>query len=519
MRRTIAAAGAVAAAGVGAVGILAISGLTGASGAGDSSTVTVTIDAATPGAAISPLIRGISGDRSAEEMNDMGVTLDSWGGNPSSRYNFISGHFWNAAADWEYRNVNYTGQEIDAFRAFAANDADAGVATRLAVPTLGWIAKDGDNAHCSFPNDAGGCDGRTADCLNPGPISDPALTSIESTPEMVAEWVRGLVDDGVDVEFISMDNEPDIWGVTHYDVHPECATYEEILDKYISYAQAIRVVAPDAQLLGPVMCCWYDYWNTAPGPADGSDQEFLPWFLDQVRAADEAFGQRTLDVVDVHFYPQGDVFNDWLDPDTSARRIRSVRALWDPDYVDESWIGAPIAFVPRILEIIDEHYPDTPLAITEWNFGAEEAMNGAIAIADVLGVYGREGVYAAAYWRSPDVNSPGYFAFKMHGNYDDAGTAFEGAVVPVSTSDVDTMDVFAAVDADDGVLRLMFVNKRPDHAVAVDLVVNGFTVSGEARRFTYGPSNLGGIVADTMTLGSQLEVPAESIVVIEVPGR
>ena len=50
---------------------------------------------------------------------------------------------------------------------------------------------------------------------------------------MVADWVRGLVDDGVDVEFIAMDNEPDIWGVTHYDVHPECATYEEILDKYI----------------------------------------------------------------------------------------------------------------------------------------------------------------------------------------------------------------------------------------------------------------------------------------------
>ena len=81
------------------------------------------------------------------------------------------------------------------------------------------------------------------------------------------------------------------------------------------------------------------------------------------------------------------------------------------------------------------------------------------------------------------------------------------------------MDVFAAIDADDGVLRLMFVNKRPDQAVTVDLVVDGFTVSGDARRFTYGPSNLGGIVADTLTLGSQLEVPAESIVVIEVPGQ
>ena len=35
-----------------------------------------------------------------------------------------------------------------------------------------------------------------------------------------------------------MDNEPDLWGYTHYDVHPECPTYEEILDKYLAYADA-----------------------------------------------------------------------------------------------------------------------------------------------------------------------------------------------------------------------------------------------------------------------------------------
>ena len=510
MRRTVVAAG--------VVGLSAIAGLTVLPGQSEADSVSITIDAGSPGDSISPLIRGISGDRSVEEMMDMGVTVDSWGGNPSSRYNYLVGHFWNAAADWEYRNVNYTGQEIDAFRDFAATDAEAGVATRLAVPTLGWIAKDGDNNNCSFPNDAGGCDGHISDCLNPGRVADPNATSVESTPEMVAEWVRGLVADGVDVDFISMDNEPDLWGITHYDVHPECATYEEIRDTYIAYAQAINEVAPDAQLLGPVMCCWYDYWNTAPGPADGSGEEFLPWFLDEIRAADESFGQRTLDVVDVHFYPQSDVYNDSADPETAARRLRSVRALWDRDYVDESWIGAPIAFVPRIQTIIDEHYPGTPLAITEWNFGAEETMNGAIAIADVLGVYGREGVYAAAYWRSPDALSPGYFAFKMHGNYDDAGTAFEGAVVPVGNDAVDTIDVFAAVDPESGALRLMFVNKLPDQPVTVDLTVHGFTASGDARRFTYGPADLASIVADTVTLGSELEVPAESIVVIEAPG-
>ena len=34
-------------------------------------------------------------------------------------------------------------------------------------------------------------------------------------------------------EFIAMDNEPELWGHTHYDVHPACPTYEEILDKYL----------------------------------------------------------------------------------------------------------------------------------------------------------------------------------------------------------------------------------------------------------------------------------------------
>ena len=51
-------------------------------------------------------------------------------------------------------------------------------------------------------------------------------------------------------------------------------------------------------------------------------------------------------------------------------RLRSTRSLWDPDYVDESWIATPIEFIPRIERIIDDSYPDTPLFISEWNFGA-----------------------------------------------------------------------------------------------------------------------------------------------------
>ncbi|MGH9272162.1 MAG: glycoside hydrolase family 44 protein, partial [Ilumatobacteraceae bacterium] len=270
-------------------------------GADERADVRIGVDVSQPGEEISPLILGVSGGVEVPEMVAAGVTLDSWGGNPSTRYNYQVGHLWNAASDWEFRNTDYGG-DGDIFRKYAALDRDAGIVMRMSVPTLGWVAK--DNTSCSFPDDEGGCLGGTeADCANPGPIADPRTTSVESTPELVAGWVAELVAEGLAPRFIAMDNEPELWGHTHYDVHPECPTYEELLDKYLQYATAIRAVAPDAELTGPAMCCWYDYWRIAPGPADGSGEDFLTWFLARVREHDEARGTRSIDVVDVHFYP------------------------------------------------------------------------------------------------------------------------------------------------------------------------------------------------------------------------
>ena len=124
------------------------------------------------------------------------------------------------------------------------------------------------------------------DCRDPKVApGDPTLTSVESTPETVRAWLTDLVAAGAVPEFVAMDNEPDLWGDTHYDVHPACPTYEEILTKYLQYATVVHDVMPDAELLGPALCCWYDYWNIAPGPEDGEgEQDFVAWFLDGVPA-------------------------------------------------------------------------------------------------------------------------------------------------------------------------------------------------------------------------------------------
>jgi hypothetical protein len=196
--------------------------------------------------------------------------------------------------------------------------------------------------------------------------------------------------------------------------------------------------------------------------------------------------------------------------------LRSTRALWDPNYRDESWITEPIRFIPRIKEVIERSYPGTPLFISEWNFGAETSLNGALAIADALGIFGREGVDAAAYWRNPPVGSPGWMAFKMHGNYDGQGSRFGGSVLPVTNSDADSLSAYAALDDAAGVVRLMLINKQPAEALTVDVELSGGTAS-TGRRFTYSGDDLEAIVADEADATVPVEVPPYSITLLELP--
>ena len=41
---------------------------------------------------------------------------------------------------------------------------------------------------------------------------------------------------------------------------------------------------------------------------------------------------------------------------------------------------------------MNTYYPGTPIGITEYNWGAEDHINGATAQADILGIFGREGL-------------------------------------------------------------------------------------------------------------------------------
>ncbi len=477
----------------------------------------IQVDAAKEMHTISPFIYGLS-DTNEQITNDLRPTLVSWGGNASTRYNWQLGNAWNAGSDWEYRNGNYGYTGPSASDELVMNANAANIAVRLALPTLGWVAKNDDNNTCSFPLAGGGCgDGNGSHCDNQQMIADPTLANVQTDMQFITDWVNHLlIEQDFDIQFLAMDNEPELWGYTHYDVHPDCTTYAEILEKYLTVATAVRAVAPDVELTGPITCCWHYYWNSAAGEADKqahNNQPFLPWFLDNVRLYDEANGIRTLDVLDIHFYPEG-VYNNNVDQETAVLRLRSTRSLWDETYVDESWINEPIYLIPRMKQLIERHYPGTKLGISEWNWGADESMNGALAIADVLGILGREGVHMAAYWRFPPVGSPGYYAFKLFTNFDNQNGRFGDQSVWTQVEDVDRVSSYAAINTTTGNLHIVLINKQDQAPEAVQIQLTNFIPGNAIYQYQFSPADLTQITAESMAADNhsiEINLPAYSI--------
>src|SRR6185295_3319375 len=105
-------------------------------------------------------------------------------------------------------------------------------------------------------------------------------------------------------------------------------------------------------------------------------------------------GRRLVDVLDLHWYPEargGGVRVTEADSSAAvaAARVQAPRSLWDPSYVETSWISqdagvGAIRLLPRMREKIAAHAAGTLLAITEYNFGGGAHISGGLAQADAL---------------------------------------------------------------------------------------------------------------------------------------
>ena len=494
-------------------------------------TVAATVDLNADRRPISPLIYGMSFAPTAY-LSDLRLGVNRWGGNDKSRYNWAHGNAVNAARDWGWRNRWAASNRLppgpsSAADDFARTNRAAGVETLLTVPTLGWVAADSDVNHRSLhvPN-SGGPPLDTVDGAIDGydPAENRRLTSLPSRARKGApfsdppdaragvvyqdEWISHLTHTFGDaahggIRYYAMDNEPDLWDSTHTDVHPARMGYDDLARQFLQYADAVKDVDPNASITGPVSWGWTGYLYS---PLDRGDDNFhghadsdahgggpfLPWFLRQVRDHDRKTGRRSLDMLDVHYYPQGSGLypGGGSDKDTRARRLRAVRSLWDESYTDESWIADKIALIPRLKTWVAENYPGTRVGLTEWNFGASQTINGGLAVADALGVFGREGLDMACYWAYPLPGSPGYSAFKMYRNADGAGHGFGDVSTRAASDDGVRLSVYSAVDTGAKTETVMLVNKMPKATVTAPLQVTGLSAGAHAMRqwrMTIGP--------------------------------
>jgi hypothetical protein len=182
--------------------------------------------------------------------------------------------------------------------------------------------------------------------------------------------------------------------------------------------------------------------------------------------------------------------------------------------MDESWIDEPVMLIPRMRDWVENNYEGTKLAITEYNFGGLEHINGALAQADVLGIFGREGVDLATLWVPPGSDQPGAFAFRMYRNYDGRGSAFGELGLFAESSDQTQLAVYAARRQVDQSLTILVVNKSGVSQNA-NISLSGYKPFPSAEVYRYSPENLYAIIRlPNQTVigdGFEAEFPADSI--------
>lgn len=392
------------------------------------------------------------------------IPLARQGGNRMTAYNWENNAS-NAGSDYQHQNDSFLGGgdtpgEVVRLHVQAAHDR--GAAALVTVPLVGYVAadKNGGGDVAGSPNylqtrfrisQAFKGSGLS---LNPDP-NDGYVYQDEFVAWLDSKFPYAKNDARKRLMF-SMDNEPDLWSSTHARIHPDPVGYAELLTKNVEYARAVKSVLPGATVFGSVNYGWAGMTTLQDAP-DNAGRDYLDFFLAGASAAESAAGKRLIDVLDFHWYPEAQGAGERITSSGSsaglvAARLQAPRSLWDPSYTEDSWItqystSGPIDLLHRLESKIAASYPGTGLAITEYNYGGTNHISGGIAQADVLGIYGREGVYAACYWSLTGADDYVWGAFDAFLDYDGAGSGFGDTSILASTSDVPGTSVYASLDA------------------------------------------------------------------------
>jgi hypothetical protein len=521
--------------------------------------VSITVDAQLNRHPISTLIYGVAFAPDAATLADLNTPLHRSGGNAETRYNWLTNAH-NRGADWYFESI----ADSPATPGAAADDfvtisKTGGSEPALTIPMIGWMPKLGPNrgklasysiakygsqtgSDASWMPDAGNgissTNGNKSITWN-DPNDANSLTDSSFQQAFVQHLTNrwGLSTNG-GVRYYLMDNEHSIWHSTHQDVHPNGASRAEIRDKFFDYAGKVKTLDPNALVLAPEEFGWSGYFNSGadlqyggqhgwgylPDRSTNGGMDYMPWLLSQFYQRATNTHQRLLDYFTLHRYTEDSAVggND-VSTATQLKRSRSTRSFWDTNYVDETWIGSQgenkVMLIPRMKNWVATYYPGTKIGITEYNWGAESHINGATTQADILGIFGREGLDLATRWTTPAATTPTYKAMKMFRNYDGNKSGFGDTSVNASGPNPDNVCTFAAVRSSDGALTLMVINKQLSASATATVTITNRLLSGVGQVWQLTSANLINRLGDIHFAGSTFTntVPAQSITLLVLP--
>jgi hypothetical protein len=503
----------------------------------------ISIDCGAPSNKISPFIYGFAFYPFTDQKNQDGQwaikgTIRRWGGNATSTYNWEA-EAWNTGNDWFFENHAISHNK------YLDENAEHGIPGAVTIPMMGWVAKDA-TSH-SFPvsthgpqeavdtyrPDAGNGKGKDGKPIKPGPQTQ-AYKGI--TPEFVKRWIESIRQRDVktgkrSVWMYILDNEPMIWNATHRDAHPEPLSYDELLSRTIEYGTAIRQADPDAVIAGPAEWGWTNYMYSAKDMAMGGqniridrrshgDLPVIAYYLKALAEHEKRTGVRILDVLDLHAYPNGNgVYGAKSDPETAALRLRSTRMLWDPSYVDESWVKEPINLLPRMKEWVATYYPGRGISLGEWNFGGDRHMSGALATAEALGRFAQFGLISAFFWAFPEENTPPMWGFRAYRDFDGIGSRFQDWYTPTTTPAEAPISVFASRNENGSRLVAIALNFDLKKGIGAFITMKSCGVPKSIKAFTYDAHSNGFIEGSSPQISGNsaaFGLPPYSITVFDV---
>ncbi len=459
--------------------------------------VNFTIDAKKNRKAISPLIYGTNDNyphARAKRLGGNRITNYNWENNAS-----------NAGRDWYNESDNYVpwqqGVPEDrynepgaALKFFQETSVRQGAYSLVTLPMAKYVTAD-KNGRVDSAQIAPSSRWNSIVYRKPGPFSltpnlnDKTVYTDEEINFLIANFGKSNTATGV--KGYALDNEPGIWFDSHPRLWgPEHTPVKYLMDRSFELAGRIKEMDPTAEVFGPASWGVAEFETLQFAPDwdevnQGKYPTFLNYYLAKMKekAADPQVGKRLLDVLDVHWYPQGrndgvSPFNNSTDYATNAARMEMTRSLWDSTYVEDTWIGQDgwkreqfLPFIPKMKSQINTYYPGTKLAITEYSYMGYGHPSGGIAQADALGIFGKQGLYLATYWGGVD----GYIrsGFDAYLNYDGKGGKFGDISISSETSDITNSSVHASVEsADESRTHLIAMNKNQDQTIVARVKVN-----------------------------------------------